>query len=219
MRCLVLSFLVYLSPLYNLYLLRLGYNTNLWGWPMRRGHFVLPCPVLPSGMLGGRWGSRFTMVVGIWCVCGGFLDCFHKAELISSGSPRDYFILISYSLGVVGIALFIVNGTPYLMGITGPVERDPVFAMQAALMPFSGFVGSMLGGVVPDYLADVLGVSLAEPVIYRYTLFIGVLCLIPAVFALLATQDVRVDHKREAGDNSGVSNALRFHWPLLLLPH
>ena len=29
-------------------------------------------------------------------------------------------------------------------------------------MPFSGFVGSMLGGVVPDYLAGVLDVSLAQ---------------------------------------------------------
>ena len=139
-----------------------------------------------------------------------------QAELISAGSPRDYFILISYSLGVMGIALFIVNGTPYLMGITSSVERDPVFAVQAALMPFSGFVGSMLGGVVPDYLAGVLDVSLAQPVVYRYTLFIGVLCLIPAVFALLATQDVRVERKREVrGIIPMCPTRPRCHWRLL----
>ncbi len=192
--------------LYNLYLLRLGYNTEFVGLANATGALCFALSSLPSGMLGGRWGSRFTMVVGICVSVVGF-GLLSQAELISSGSPRDYFILISYSLGVMGIALFIVNGTPYLMGITGSVERDPVFAVQAALMPFSGFVGSMLGGVVPDYLAGVLNVSLAEPVVYRYTLFIGVLCLIPAVFALLATQDVRVGRKRELGDNGDVSNA------------
>ena len=191
--------------LYNLYLLRLGYNTQFVGLANATGALCFALFSLPSGMLGGRWGSRFTMVVGICMSVAGF-GLLSQAELISSGT-RDYFILITYSLGVMGIALFIVNGTPYLMGITSSVERAPVFAMQAALMPFSGFVGSMLGGIVPDYLAEVLGVSLSDPVVYRYTLFIGVLCLIPAIFALLATQDVRVGRKREAGDNSGVSNA------------
>ena len=190
--------------LYNLYLLRLGYNTEFVGLANATGALCFALFSLPSGMLGGRWGSRFTMVVGICVSLVGF-GLLSQAELISPGT-RDYFILISYSLGVMGIALFIVNGTPYLMGITSSVERDPVFAVQAALMPFSGFVGSMLGGVVPDYLAGVLNVSLAQPVVYRYTLFIGVLCLIPAVFALLATQDVRVERKREVGDNTDVSN-------------
>lgn len=192
--------------LYNLYLLRLGYNTEFVGLANATGALCFALSSLPSGMLGGRWGSRFTMVVGICVAVVGF-GLISQAELISAGNSRDYFILISYSLGVMGIALFIVNGTPYLMGITGPVERDPVFAVQAALMPFSGFVGSMLGGVVPDYLAGVLDVSLAQPVVYRYTLFIGVLCLIPAVFALLATQDVRVERRREEGGNGDVSNA------------
>ncbi len=191
--------------LYNLYLLRLGYNTEFVGLANATGALCFALSSLPSGMLGGRWGSRFTMVVGICVSVAGF-GLLSQAELISSGT-RDYFILISYSLGVMGIALFIVNGTPYLMGITSPVERDPVFAMQAALMPFSGFVGSMLGGVVPDYLAGVLDVSLAQPVVYRYTLSAGVLCLIPAVFALLATQDVQVERKREEGGNGDVSNA------------
>ena len=191
--------------LYNLYLLRLGYNTQFVGLANATGALCFALFSLPSGMLGGRWGSRFTMVVGICMAVAGF-GLLSQAELISTGT-REYFILITYSFGVMGIALFIVNGTPYLMGITSSVERAPVFAMQAALMPFSGFVGSMLGGIVPDYLAEVLGVSLSDPVVYRYTLFIGVLCLIPAIFALLATQDVRVGRKREAGDNSGVSNA------------
>ena len=191
--------------LYNLYLLRLGYNTEFVGLANATGALCFALSSLPSGMLGGRWGSRFTMVVGICVSVVGF-GALSQAELISSGT-RDYFILITYSLGVMGIALSIVNGTPYLMGITSPDERDSVFAVQAALMPFSGFVGSMLGGVVPDYLAGVLDVSLAQPIVYRYTLFIGVLCLIPGIFALLATQDVQVEHKREEGGNGDVSNA------------
>ncbi len=191
--------------LYNLYLLRLGYNTQFVGWANATGAFSFALFSLPSGVLGGRWGSRFTMVVGICVAVAGF-GLLSQAELIPLVA-RKSFILSTYSLGVIGIALFIVNGTPYLMGITLPEDRALVFAVQAALMPFSGFVGSMLGGILPAYLAEMLHVSLAQPAIYRYTLFIGALCLIPAVFALLATGDVRVERKREAEYNPGLARA------------
>lgn len=180
--------------LYNLYLLRLGYNTQFVGLANATGAFCFALSCLPSGMLGGHWGSRFTMVVGI-CISVIGYGLLSQTEL-APPILRDYFILATYSLGVMGIALFIVNGTPYLMAITRSSERAPVFAMQAALMPLSGFVGSLLGGILPSYIADILSVSLDHPTAYRYTLFLGALCLIPAVFALLATKEIQVERKQ-----------------------
>ena len=186
--------------LYNLYLLRLGYNTQFVGWANATGALFFALFSLPSGVLGGRWGSRSTMVMGICVAVVGF-GLLSQAELISV-ALRDGFILVNYSVGVIGIALFIVNGTPYLMGITSSAERDTVFAMQAALMPLSGFVGSMLGGILPGYLAEMLDTSLAEPSVYRYTLCAGAICLIPAIFVLLATRDARVERKQEIVSNA-----------------
>ena len=186
--------------LYNLYLLRLGYNMQFVGWANATGALFFALFSLPSGVLGGRWGSRFTMVIGICVAVVGF-GLLSQAELIAA-TVRDVFVLATYSLGVIGIALFIVNGTPYLMGITSLVERDRVFAVQAALMPLSGFVGSMLGGILPGYLAEMLDTSLARPAVYRYTLCFGALCLIPAIFALLATRDARVERKQEIVSNA-----------------
>ena len=45
--------------LYNLYLLRLGYNTQFVGLANATGALCFALSSLPSGMLGGRWGSRF----------------------------------------------------------------------------------------------------------------------------------------------------------------
>jgi MFS family permease len=186
--------------LYNLYLLRLGYQTEFIGLANATGAFSFALSSLPSGMLGGRWGSRFTMVVGICIAVVGY-GLLSQAELVSP-IWRDQFILITYSIGVMGIALFVVNGTPYLMAITSPAERAPVFAVQSALMPLSGFVGSLLGGILPGYLADILNISLNHPTVYRYTLFLGALCLIPAFFALLATKDVQIENKQETSSKA-----------------
>ena len=181
--------------LYNLYMLRLGYNTEFVGLANATGALFFAISCLPSGLLGGRWGSRFTMVAGI-CVSVVGYGLLSQAEIIPD-FWRDQFILAAYSFGVMGIALFVVNGTPYLMAITDSAERNTVFAVQAALMPLSGFLGSMLGGVLPGYLADVMGVSLDHPSVYRYTLFLGAVCLIPAIFALLATKAVHIEREPE----------------------
>lgn len=187
--------------LFNLYLLRLGFGTEFIGLASATGAMSFAVFCLPSGFLGGRWGSRLIMIVGVSIAMIGY-GLLSQAELIPPAFQRP-FIVATYSIGVIGIALFVVNGMPYLMAITDKEERNQVFSVQAALLPFSGFFGSLLAGFLPGRLADFLNLSLDHPSVYRYTLFIGAMLLLLGVVAMMKTHEVRVESKQQTLSEAG----------------
>ena len=50
--------------LFNLYLLRLGYDAEFIGWVNGVGRFTFGAASLPAGALGGRLGNRRTIIAG-----------------------------------------------------------------------------------------------------------------------------------------------------------
>jgi hypothetical protein len=130
-------------------------------------------------------------------------------SLIASGSgllplveviPKSWqegWLLATAALGGLGLALYLVNGIPFLMGATRPEERDHAFSAQMGLVPLAAFAGSLVGGALPGFLARTMGVSvnsttMENPEPYRYALLLGAAFLVPAVWVLLATKPVRV---------------------------
>lgn len=183
------------SLLLNLYLLRMGYGPTFVGWVNATGAFSFAICSLPAGFLGARWDSRRLMItgIGIAIIGNGLLS---QAELIRPG-PRDAFILATNALGLLGVAFYIVNGAPYLMGIAGAQERNHVFSMQGALFPLAGFFGSLVGGFLPGRFADLMNVTLDHSMPYRYTLLIASVLLVPALFILTATRKPQAEQKQE----------------------
>ncbi len=171
--------------LLNLYLLRLGYGPAFVGIVNAAGMLALALFALPAGLLGTRWGSRRALLAGLCLILTG-LGLLPLAELLPA-PVRAAWLLGTYMLAWLGVALYFVNTNPFLMGVTTAVERTHVFAVQAALWPIAGFSGSLVGGVLPAYLAGPLGVSLTHPAPYRYPLVIAAVLFLPAVLAMRAT--------------------------------
>ena len=173
--------------LLNLYLLRLGYGPEFIGIVNATLPFAMVVFSLPSGVLGQRFSTRRMMIVGLGV---SVLGCvlLPLAEFIPNNWQSGW-ILVSYLLGGLGIALYLVNSGPFLMSSTSSEERSHVFSVQAALWPLAGFAGSLVGGLLPGFFAGILGVSLDKPAPYRYPLWIAAVALIPAVIAMLATQE------------------------------
>jgi MFS family permease len=73
----------------------------------------------------------------------------------------------------MGLALFYVNATPYLIAITRPQDRNHAFSMQSALISLAGFIGGLLAGFLPGYFATTFAYTLADPAPYRYPLLIA----------------------------------------------
>lgn len=184
------------SLLFNLYLLRLGYGPAFVGQVNAVGGLAFALSSLPSSWLGGRWGNRRTMIVGLGLAVVGHA-LLSQAEFVPD-LYRQRFIFGANSLGLLGISLYTVNGYPYLMAVASPAQRHRVFSLQAALFPLAGFAGSLVGGFLPGGFASLLQLSLDHPTPYRHTLLSASLLLIPGVLALVATSRQPLEHHEDA---------------------
>jgi MFS family permease len=187
-----------LVVLLNLYLLRLGYGPEFVGLLNAAAALVFSVSCLPAGALGRRWGSRRPMIAGLSLFVVG-IGLLPLAEFIPNTWQAGW-LLASSILAYGGYALYVVNGSPFLMGSTTSAERDHAFSAQAALGALCGFAGSLVGGMLPGLFAATLGISLDQPAPYRYPLWVAAGSYVLALLALLPTREVRArqPQKREA---------------------
>ncbi len=174
------------TVVFNLYLLRLGYGPEFVGVVSAAGAFSfgLLCPV--AGAMGTRWGSRKMLVTGLGLTAAGF--CLLPLAESVALDLRTGWLLGTTILTFLGLALYLVNGLPYMMGATGTRERNHAFSIHSALLPLAAFGGNLVGGVLPGFLASLLGVPLTEAAPYRYTLWLAALLLLPAVPVLISAR-------------------------------
>jgi MFS family permease len=201
------------AVLFNLYLLRLGYGPESVGVINAVGAlaFALMCP--PAGVMGTRWGSRKMLIIGASLLAAGFW-LLPLAEFIA-GAWRTGWLLTISVLTYVGFALYLVNGLPFMMGATGPEERNYVFSVHVALLPLAGFVGSLMAGALPGAFATLLGASLEEAAPYRFPLWLAALLLVPGVLALLPTRSVASQQAQASGGSAPPVHANRASYRLI----
>ena len=191
------------SLLFNIYLLRLGYGPQFVGQINAVNALAFALSSLPSSFIGSVLGNRRTMILGLSLASVG-----HALTALAEFLPvviRNGYILSTNSLGLLGIALYIVNGYPYLMGVSNSRQRKHVFAVQAALFPLAGFAGSLVGGILPSFFADRTQLTLDYPTPYGNTLLLASLLLALGVLALIATQP---NQQKETPDTPAESTSL-----------
>jgi MFS family permease len=194
------------AVLLNLYLLRLGYGPDFIGLVNGTGQLAFALFCLPAGMLGGRYGNRRMLIASLSGVTFGF-GLLPLAGFFPGG--QTVWLLATNILAQMGIASYFVNSMPFLMNVTGPGERNHVYAAMAALWPLAGFAGSLIGGLLPGLLAVPLQVSLTQPAPYRTSLLIAALLLAPAIWILSHTQETGDNRKQNpAGDRVPIPLAL-----------
>jgi MFS family permease len=170
--------------LLNLYLLRLGYDPALIGLVNGVGPLAMALGSLPAGALGQRWGSRGALLMGFSLLLIGF-GLLPGVEFLPV-DVRVGWLLATYMLAWLGGTFFVVITPPFLMGATSEQERHHAFAIQGAILPLAGFAGNLVGGLLPDAFAALLGVTLDHPSPYRYPLWIAAALLLFAVLAIWA---------------------------------
>lgn len=159
------------SVLFNLYLVRLDYGAEFVGRVNAISQFGLAVFALPASAVGLQLGTRRTMIIGLVLAVAGYA----LPALAEFVSPvwRQGWILGTYLGGGLGLALYMVNSSPWVMAMTTPAERGQVFSIQAALWPLAGFVGSLVGGVLPILFSGWLQLPMTAPAPFRYPLLIA----------------------------------------------
>lgn len=174
------------AVLLNLYLVRMGYGPELIGMINSAGQLTFAIFSLPAGAIGSRWGSRRALLLGMVLMMLGTL-----VAPLADTLPQAWWIpwLIVNSIVIyMGMALFFVNTSPFVMEAVEGHRRAQVFSMQTGLMSLAAFVGSLLSGLLPPLFASMLGMNLSEPPPYRYALMIAGVALLPALLAIYASR-------------------------------
>jgi MFS family permease len=194
------------AVLFNLYLLRLGYDLKFVSTVNAAGQLSFAVASLSAGLIGQRWGNRRTMIIGICLVLTGYgLLPMIRFQLIALHS---IWLTVTYILAWVGMATVIVNMIPFLMDATDLEERNYVFSMVGAVLSLSGFVGNLAAGSLPGFFARILGVSLNHPTPYRYPLLLAAVLVTPGLLAMLmTTRDGGSGRQQEAGVEASLNEA------------
>ncbi len=175
------------SLLLNLYLLRLGYGSEFIGIVNGIGPLMLALFSLPAGVVSRRFGERRVMLVGYFVLALG-LGLLPLSEFFPE-NIHQIWIAGAYALTWAAAAFVLVNFSPYLMAWTGEQERNYAFAIQSAMFPVAGFLGSFLGGTLPLFFAKLAGITLESPIPYRNALLVAALIDFLAAVAIWQTAD------------------------------
>ena len=182
------SYFGFVSVLLNLYLLRLGYETDFIGLVNGSIAFAFAASSLPAGVLGSRLGMRRTAAIGMGLVAVG-VTMVPVAGTVLAGGARDVGIIAMRVLSGMGFSLYMVNAYPYVVAATGPRERTYAFALMTGLPPLTGFAGSLLSGALPGWVAPLLGVDLTHPAPFAVALMFAGAVLLPTVPAVALAGD------------------------------
>ena len=133
--------------LLNLYLLRLGYGPAPVGLINSSYALAIALSSLPVGLLGGRVGARKLML-------GGLTLQALAVAVLPLGEVLPYTLcLVRLALATAGAGLgntlFLVNLTPYLVGVTKQNQRTHAFAARSIIDGIASVGGTVVAGALP----------------------------------------------------------------------
>ncbi len=180
----------------NLYLLRLGFSTEYIGLANALMMLGMAAVSLPAGELGRRPTTRLAIAIGL----GAYAATYMALALAWLLPPtlRPGWLLLQFLLGGLTYSVAYVNMPPFLMGSTAGADRAHAFSLFSAITTASGFLGALLGGLLPGLVARTLGVTLADPAPYGVCLLVAALFFVPATLLLLPAREPQVDQTAEA---------------------
>ena len=151
----------------NLYLLRLGYGSKFIGWVNATGALTNTLVALPLGLLGLRVSRRSMMMIGMLLMVSG-IGALPFAEFLPGHMVRPW-LLVTRGISYLGMGVFQIGGTPFLIGATRPEERNHAYAFHTAIGPLAGLAGGLVGGLLPSVFAGLSHASLSDSSPYRQT--------------------------------------------------
>lgn len=179
----------------SLYLLRLDHGPEYLGLYYSFGALTFMGMGLPSGALGKRFGTRAIMLVGgILCVIG--MALLPSTEFMPA-ALQDVWPFVSQVVLTAGWSMFSVNLVPALMVTTTNATRNHAYAISSAVRELGTFVGTLIGGWLPQLFSPVLGQDLDASGPYRVSLLIGAALGLGAVIPLISMQGGKAPVKQK----------------------
>lgn len=180
--------------LLNLYLLRLGYGTEFIGTLNSAGLLVFALVSLPIGAVQ-RFSSRQMLQFGQILSLIGLLGI----SLASYAPAGQAALLIAFRVvGMVGLSAYFVHQLPLAMDITLPAWHNRALSVTMAVFSLSAFLGSWVGGLLPEFFGKLLDQPLSSPRPFQLSLLVAALGILPAMVALHLLSGERIGYSDSA---------------------
>ncbi len=192
------------AVLFNLFMLRLGYDADFIGIVNSAGLFSFAFVGLPAGLLGSRWGSRIMLIGGlVFVLIGAILLPF--AQFATDLQPA--WLIGSYVLLMGGWSAVFVNGSPFMMSSSTGDGRNTLFSIQVAVTSMASFAGSLIGGFLPEWISALSDIPISDPTPYRYPMQIMAFLMVPALFLMMGTSepDSEINRSEQKGESRSLN--------------
>jgi MFS family permease len=177
--------------LFNFYVLSLGpeYDEAFIGTLQTVSSFASIAMALPAVYIADRYSHKAIMVATGW------LSALFLLGLVLLPFKLPL-ILFSMAAGMAMSARQVAMA-PFLMANTADDERQWVFSFNFGLMMTAGFLGNLLGGIMPTWLGGWAGVGPTDTLAYQLTLGSMMLVTILSIGPLRHIQPTAVDPERK----------------------
>ena len=183
--------------IFNLYILRLGFGEDFLGLILSISATSMGLFSIPAAFVCDRLGRKRTLLLS------SVLSAISLFFLYNTTTP-ELLVLFSLASGMAS-ALGLVTGSTFLLENSTKEERMYLFSMSSLIYTFSLLSGNMLGGFLPDILADLISAQSGSAISYRLTLYVS---LVATVASLLPLAYVAEKNSKE---NNGIRGQLNIY--------
>lgn len=185
---------------FNLYILSLGFSSDMLGLIRSATPLAALFLGLPLGLLSDRIGRRKSMLIGL-AVC--FIGMFFEIRLFN-----PLFIFIFGLIQGAGMMLYRVSQPPFIMATSKEEQQAVIFSLNFGLLILASMIGNLLAGQIPGLLENTLGISQGSAASYRWVISAGILF---ATSSLLPTLLISKDQglKNEGENRSSLKTTLQ----------
>ncbi len=152
---------------FNLYILSLGFNSDMLGLIRSATPLAALLLGLPLGLLSDRIGRRTSMLIGLSI---GFIGMFFEIRLLSP--------ILIFIFGLVqgaGFMLYLVSIPPFIMAVSKRENQAMIFALNFGLLTLASTIGNLIAGQVPELLERLLGLTQGSAASYQWVISAGIL--------------------------------------------
>ena len=183
--------------IFNLYILRLGFGEDFLGLILSISATSMGLFSIPAAFVCDRLGRKRTLLLS------SVLSAISLFFLYNTTTP-ELLVLFSLASGMAS-ALGLVTGSTFLLENSTKEERMYLFSMSSLIYTFSLLSGNMLGGFLPDILADLISAQSGSAISYRLTLYVSLVATVASLLPLAYVAE------KNSEENNGIRGQLHIY--------
>ncbi len=154
------------SVIFNLYIIRLGYNEQFLGLIISVTMIATGLFAFPAAQVCGWMGSKNSLLAS--SIVSAIVSF-----LLYVMTSRDWLIILSLLSGTFS-AVQVIIAAPFMVENSTAEDRIYLFSLNFALFVVATVLGMAIGGYLPQAWSFIFGVDGGSVLSYRYTLFVSV---------------------------------------------